>query len=593
MTDKIRIGGDYNNVTRCRIANGVEIWHCGICNIFYNDIENGILLQGSGANSILGNRIAHSNNGIEGHHAPNNNVSGNLIVSCQVGISLGPEGIWDPHDGPPPYSTGNLIVGNEITLCQNQALSLSLAFDTRVYHNNFINNTSLLAVDTSTVSWDDGYPSGGNFWGDYNGTDANGDGIGDQPYLIGTSGFTDNYPLMKRYEDSTLGKLTFGPIAILSATCKTGTLDIGLQWEFVVGNGVEFQFDATASIPGWNGSQLTRVDGYNWTFGDGSTETTGLPETVHAYVLGGLFEATVTVADNVGMSGQGSQKVFVIMPTILTVSTNPASTSIGLIINISGTLKDFYERTLQNQTVICYYKSPGLDWTPIVSTSTDQSGFYEIEWVPSATGAYSILAEFQSYFPMKDYPPLYYASWGYANLSILSSENRYLFSVESNSSVSQLLFNPTALELSFNVTGPQGSIGYANVMMAKDPQGAKFDMKAYIDGEQLNYTSISSEDCWELSFSYPHSTHKILVALYPISTSFFETLFGRALVLAISVFVIVFVAMLAIRKKRGNLRFRVNPEERIDTLSGFLIARKKAGAPSRARAYFQKAHIRH
>lgn len=86
--------------------------------------------HGSGANNIQGNRIAHNNNGIEGQYAPNNNVSGNLIVSCQVGISLGPEGIWDPHGGAPPYSAGNFIVGNEITLCQNQALSFSPAFYT-------------------------------------------------------------------------------------------------------------------------------------------------------------------------------------------------------------------------------------------------------------------------------------------------------------------------------------------------------------------------------------------------------------------------------------------------------------------------------
>jgi nitrous oxidase accessory protein NosD len=47
--------------------------------------------------------------------------------------------------------------------------------------------------------YDDG--SEGNYWSDYKGKDADGDGIGDIPYMIyGTAGEQDDYPLMKPWE---------------------------------------------------------------------------------------------------------------------------------------------------------------------------------------------------------------------------------------------------------------------------------------------------------------------------------------------------------------------------------------------------------
>ncbi len=66
--------------------------------------------------------------------------------------------------------------------------------DSLIYLNNFINNT-IQVYDDSENRWDNG--SVGNYWSDYNGTDSNGDSIGDTPYHILGVDNSDSYPLIR------------------------------------------------------------------------------------------------------------------------------------------------------------------------------------------------------------------------------------------------------------------------------------------------------------------------------------------------------------------------------------------------------------
>ena len=77
-----------------------------------------------------------------------------------------------------------------------------------IYHNNFIDNKNYNANDNGgSNTWDDGYPSGGNYWSDYTGNDnfkgpdqdqPGSDGIGDTPYdIAGSIGAKDFYPFME------------------------------------------------------------------------------------------------------------------------------------------------------------------------------------------------------------------------------------------------------------------------------------------------------------------------------------------------------------------------------------------------------------
>jgi len=70
----------------------------------------------------------------------------------------------------------------------------------KISENRFVDNLRQLSgcvcIDYNTTEpkhyWDNG--NLGNFWSDYNGTDTNGDGIGDTPYVIDPLNL-DRYPL--------------------------------------------------------------------------------------------------------------------------------------------------------------------------------------------------------------------------------------------------------------------------------------------------------------------------------------------------------------------------------------------------------------
>jgi len=87
------------------------------------------------------------------------------------------------------------------------------------------------------------------------------------------------------------------------------------------------------------------------------------------------------------------------------------------------------------------------------------------------------------------------------------------FAIISNSTITELTFDSTTKIITFKVSGPEGTIGYTNVTIAKTLIQNISELTIYLDGNQINYTFTSTEYTWLIHFTYTHSTHKVTILL--------------------------------------------------------------------------------
>ena len=100
------------------------------------------------------------------------------------------------------YNSSALVTENDITKGW-YGMKLEESHNSKIFHNNFINNREHVLSVNSTNSWDNGYPSGGNYWSSgwnwtFNPLDENKDKMGDIPYRIDENN-TDRFPLIYQY----------------------------------------------------------------------------------------------------------------------------------------------------------------------------------------------------------------------------------------------------------------------------------------------------------------------------------------------------------------------------------------------------------
>jgi parallel beta-helix repeat protein len=310
--DLSRIKVDRNNVILD--GNGHTCWGGGRETVILDDVRNVVIKNLTVAGGKIGiylNRcfnITVSGSNITGTSVilpqfeatggvyvvggSNQFISGNYIADNVVGVFLVDDVVH------------TRVVDNDI-VDNGQGISLWESSFNFVYGNNFVNNSRQVRdagadfpaiVAISMNSWDDG--SVGNFWSDYSGSDADGDGVGDRPYVV----YTDNrdyFPLVA----PLVRELPFPPsVSVLSPTNGSS-----------VSASVPLDFSVDKQVA-WMGYSL---DGQDNVTVAGNGTLSGLPDGVHML--------TVYANDTFGFTGASETVTFTVdtpepFPTTLVIS---------------------------------------------------------------------------------------------------------------------------------------------------------------------------------------------------------------------------------------------------------------------------------
>ena len=125
-------------------------------------------------------------------------------------------------------------------LLDGYGLHIDSSLDNFIFHNNIVNNT-VQAHDELGNIWDDGYPSGGNYWSDYNGADIfsgteqdqpGSDYIGDSPHLFSETGATMVIEVINETVYTALGGES-GPLYLSHFPVLDCTLYVDIEGEWI------------------------------------------------------------------------------------------------------------------------------------------------------------------------------------------------------------------------------------------------------------------------------------------------------------------------------------------------------------------------
>jgi len=195
-------------------------------------LENGVGCKiEEGDCTILNNTLYRNSIGIGLRHTNNSTIAGNTVIESKLNVTPMPSDVivffhppqqWQLDEDLRINEVGGILFDGKSNMIydntvENSSWGISAAFWTWsskgnvICHNNLINNDhQAVEPNPNSNQWDLGYPSGGNYWSDYNGTDnfsgayqneTGSDGIGDAAFFTDRTRILDHYPLFDPYMD--------------------------------------------------------------------------------------------------------------------------------------------------------------------------------------------------------------------------------------------------------------------------------------------------------------------------------------------------------------------------------------------------------
>ncbi len=305
-----------NNIIKSNNAYGIVAWASSqhpFTGLTYtgNEIKNngnsGIWCADCPYSIITNNIINNNQDGINMQwHSNNSLISNNIIINNDF------FGFWLVYTGNCTITNNYIANSGFEGLClYDWEGDIVEGCNNTIYHNNILDN----AWDEYGYNyWDNGYPSGGNFYEDYTEEDnyrgpnqdiPGWDGIGDTLYIIpgDDSGSVDYYPLMYEWGEQP-------PVADFIYTID----DLSVL------------FDASSSY-----DRDGTVVSYDWDFGDGESGTGLIVE--HTYSEIGEYSIELTVTDNDNKEGNWSQIIACGYTPYIPSNPNPLDDSIDVDVN--------------------------------------------------------------------------------------------------------------------------------------------------------------------------------------------------------------------------------------------------------------------